>query len=106
MNDGAGVRDFEPGGRLQRQRRSGLLSWCCALSALSTVAVVPPLGKMFEGLLLSGPEWVVVITLCVAVIALATSLYFYLAVVLHLVRSGMGAIGKTIWERVFCLGAR
>jgi hypothetical protein len=85
------------GNRLERQRRSGLLSICCALSVVTIIGMVPPLGKIERGLLINGPEWFVILGTCLIAIALIASLYFFLAVVLHLMRSRMGAAGKTIW---------
>jgi energy-converting hydrogenase Eha subunit C len=97
MSEIANEHASKIGGRLERQRQSGLLSLCCALSVVTIVVMVPPLSKIVRGLLLDGPRLIVVAAACLLLVALLGSLYFFLAVVLHLTRSEMGAAGKTIW---------
>ena len=97
MKDSVNEQAPKIGSRLEWQRRSGLLSWCCALSVLTVVVMVPPLSKIVRLLLLNGPRWFVVVVACLLLVALLGSLYFFLAVVLHLTRSRMGATAKTIW---------
>jgi hypothetical protein len=70
----------------------------CAMSILLVVAQVPPLNRLGHQFLLqsSGAWWV--LAAASAVVGFLGSLYFLLAVVLHLVRcSHYGWLGKTIW---------
>ena len=104
MSEIAGEQAPEIGSLLERQRRSGLLSVCCALSVVTIVVMVPPLSKIVRGLLLNGPRLLGIAGVCVLVAALFGSLYFFLAVVLHLARSKMGATAKTVWGVLLLLG--
>jgi len=105
MNDSAGEQALKIDSRLDRQRRSGLLSVCCALSVLTLVVMVPQMNKLVEGLLINGPTLIEVAAACLGASALIGSLYFFFAVLLHLVRCrNMGATGKTIWGILLLLG--
>ncbi len=64
---------------------------------MTIVVMVPPLSKIVRGLLLNGPRLIVIAAACLLLVALLGSLYFFLAVVLHLTRSKMGGTAKTIW---------
>src|SRR6202789_151153 len=84
--------------QLARQRGPPLLSICCALSVLTLVVMVPPLNKLVRDLLIKGPMFIEVAVVCLVASALIGSLYFYFAVLLHLIRCrDMGATGKTLW---------
>jgi hypothetical protein len=83
-----------------------LLSWCCALSLLTLITFVQPLRRMVGDLLVRHSESLVVAVpfVVLAVAAVWGSLYFYLAVWLHLIRSRMGRVRKTAWGAGLLLG--
>jgi hypothetical protein len=105
MNDSVNGQAPKMGDQLVRERRPLLLSICCALSVLTLVVVVPPLNKLVRDLLISGPTLIEIAAVCVVVLALIGSLYFYFAVLLHLIRCrNIGTTGKTIWGVFLLLG--
>jgi hypothetical protein len=67
--------------------------------------MVPPLNKLVRDLLINGPSLISVAAVCLGVAALIGSLYFYFAVLIHLIRyRNMGATGKTIWGVCLLIG--
>jgi hypothetical protein len=105
MNDSVDGQAQKISDQLARQRRSSLMSVCCAFSVLTFVVMVPPLNKLVGGLLINGSTFIIVSAVCLGAPALIGSLYFYFAVLIHLIRyRNMGATGKTIWGVCLLIG--